>query len=294
MNTTQTYIRTLLAPRLKQYGLNKAQREQVCADVAMRLDSLLAHWNDKLFRRTLLILGQEEAIFWEPQEASIEVRSLVVVGVRNSLIEALNAPSRNARQILPDKDMPLLTKEAIGYFQTVDFAHAAVVPGIDVFGSLPRRFPNAWQCLSALACMEGGEADYSFQKEKAEALAIASTRTRTAAHATTVVGNGMDPNIDPALANAMAMIQRGELEAFFAPSFSRLTRNPVKLLAILDHILRHGATLVTVNYLLSQAHVARRCPLLRPAHNIDEVEGNLANQEGLRQRHKELLSLALG
>lgn len=290
MNTIETYSKKLLAQRLRGYGLNKHQRERICSDVVTRLASLLFHWGDDQFRRTLLTLGIEEATFWEPGDASLDVRSLVVLGVRNSLIENLNAAHGSQKQALPDADMPRLTSEAINYFRTIDFAHVTVTPSTDPFGALPRRFPNAWQCLAVLAHAAENEVEYTLAKANAEPLEITGTGPRAARGTIVVVANGIDSCVDPELAKILAGVQRGELRQFTAPSFSRITRNTAKLLAILDHILRYGATLVTANYVLSATYVARRSPLIRPAHTSREAEVSLANPAGLSDRHRQLLT----
>jgi hypothetical protein len=290
MNITQSYSKNFLAPRLKKYGLNKEQREVICSDVEQRLASILSHWKDEPFRRTLLTLGNEEAAFWEPANTSLDIRSLVVLGVRNSLVEDLNATTRSRRPVLPDEEMPALTAEAIEYFQAADLQGASLNADPDLFGALPRRFPNAWQCLSALPLADAVEATYTLRKEKAESLEFESSRRQPAIR-TTVIASGIDASFDSELRKLMSMIQRGELPLFIAPSFSRITRNPAKLLSILDHVLRHDATLVTSNYMLSGTYVARRHPLIRPAHSATDYDKNQENHEGLSAQHKELLSL---
>ena len=89
MTVIQEYTQGLLLPHLQALALSKPQRAIVIDDVSRRLESLLFHWGDLAFRRTILILGTEEASFWEPFTASLEIRSLVVVAIRNSLIEDL-------------------------------------------------------------------------------------------------------------------------------------------------------------------------------------------------------------
>ena len=66
MNLIQEYTLSLLLPHLQALALTKPQRAIVIADVSRRLDSLLFHWGDLVFRYTIPILGTEEASFWEP------------------------------------------------------------------------------------------------------------------------------------------------------------------------------------------------------------------------------------
>ena len=67
MTVIQSYTQSVLLPQLRSLALSKRQRAIVLEDVSRRLESLLFHWSDLAFRRTILILGTEEASFWEPQ-----------------------------------------------------------------------------------------------------------------------------------------------------------------------------------------------------------------------------------
>src|SRR5271156_3051900 len=115
MRLVQGYTQSILVPQLGSLGLTKPQRKLVVDDVTQRLESLLSHWNDVPFRRTVLAIGTEEAAFWEPRSASIEIRALVVVAVRNSLVTDLNASRaytkalRSPKELLPDEKMPWVT-----------------------------------------------------------------------------------------------------------------------------------------------------------------------------------------
>ena len=86
------------------------------------------------------------------------------------------------------------------------------------------------------------------------------------------------------------MVKRGELDLFFSPSFKGITRNPEKLLSIIDYVLRYGGTLLTPNYLLSPTYLARRNPLLSPIHNFSDLWVPVTNPEGLTERHRGLLA----
>jgi hypothetical protein len=89
-------------------------------------------------------------------------------------------------------------------------------------------------------------------------------------------------------------IEEGEVSVLASFAFKGITRNPEKLLLIIDHVLRVGGTVVTPNYLLSPTYLARRNPLLRPAHSSSEVGGKFADPTGLGSRHRELLAAMNG
>ena len=105
-----------------------------------------------------------------------------------------------------------------------------------------------------------------------------------------MVESGIDPGFDRYLMNALRQIERRVLGALITPSFKHITRNPEKLLSVIDRILRFGGTVLTPNYLLSPTYLARRNPLLRPIHYNSEMASRLANSTGLSQRHREALA----
>jgi len=294
MTVVHGYTRSLLVPQLQSLGLSKRQWEIVVQDVARRLESLLSHWSDMPFRRTILVLGTEEACFWRPHSASIEIRSLVVVAVRNSLIEDLGTSQpytkalRSREELLPDERMPWITSEAIEYFAAANFDAMQIQPKQDVFGDLPHRFPNAWHALSLLGGLsEGGIA---CEPPMAEAEPMDFSASKRDVQHRSVVASGIDPRLDDHLVEMLRHIKLREVDMFFSPAFKWITRDPEKLLSIIDSVLRYGGTVLTLNYLLSPTYIARRNPLMRPAHYTSEIPSQLTNPEGLSDRHKEALA----
>lgn len=293
MTLVQRYTDSLLIPRLRSLGLSKRQRLIVTEDVTHRLESLLFHWSDVPFRRTVLLPGTEEASFWSPQSASIEIRSLVVMGVRNSLIEDLGTANpytkelRSRRTFLPDSRMHWITSEAIVAFQEADLEAEHVEPSRDIFGDLPRRFPLAWHVLSLLGNSTAMEMEFNLPEVESMHAAFAVSKRKV--QQKTVVASGIDPRLDDQLVEILGMIERGRCDLFFSPSFKHVTRNPEKLLSIFDSVLRCGGTVLTPNYLLSPTYLARRIPLLRPIHYNSDFWSQAANPAGLSERHKHAL-----
>jgi hypothetical protein len=290
----QGYTQSVLIPQLRSLGLSKRQWEIVVDDVTNRLESLLFHWHDVPFRRSILVLGTEEATFWRPDTASIEIRSLVVLCVRNSLIEDLGASHpytkalRSRKELLPDSKMPWITSEAINAFQGVELGGAQVQPRRDIFGDLRRRFPIAWHVLSLLGNSSDSEIECDLPMAVSEPMD--SSVPERNIQQLTVVASGIDPRLDNRLLETLGMVKRGELDLFFSPSFKGITRNPEKLLSIMDCVLRYGGTVLTPNYFLSPTYLARRNPLLRPIHNFSDLWVPVSNPEGLTERHRGLLA----
>lgn len=289
MNAVTTYIKTLLAPRLRSYGLNKEQRAHICNDVQQRLVSLLRHWDDENFRKAILILGEEEGTFWAPAEARLEIRALVVLCIRNSFIENLHAVSGPKRQVVTDNEMPHLTGEAIEFFEKADLTAAPAAASKDIFDHLPALYPHAWQCLTHLSQMTGQESFPTLRQEKAEPLKLAAGASP--ARTVTRSASGMDFSVDRDLSRILTQVQQ-ERGMFFTPSFARLTRHPVKLMAVIDHVVRNGGTFTTCNYVMANGYIAKRSSLVRPPHDVDEAEALMSNGEGLAPRHRSLLGIA--
>ncbi len=101
--------------------------------------------------------------------------------------------------------------------------------------------------------------------------------------------NGMEPSIDPHLAGALERLARGEIRVFFVPSFKFLSRNPEKVLRVIEFVLSYGGTFLTVNFLLRPNLSARRARLLRPAHGGEWAEA-LSRDDGLFAEHAEALA----
>lgn len=148
------YLEGRLAPQLKDKRLSAAQVAPLLEDVRERLTSVLSRWNDEAFQRTVLQTGIEEAWFHQPASVELEIRALVVIAVRNSLVGDLNADvpvTPGLRHALPDAEMPAITDQAIRYFSQIDLAALSEClspPQNDVFGNLPAQYPTAWNAIS--------------------------------------------------------------------------------------------------------------------------------------------------
>jgi hypothetical protein len=76
----------------------------------------------------------------------LEIRSLVVVAVRNNLIEDLGASRpyfkvlQSRKPLVRDDRMPWITRDAVKFFEVADLESLQIKPTQDVFGDLPRRF----------------------------------------------------------------------------------------------------------------------------------------------------------
>ena len=105
-----------------------------------------------------------------------------------------------------------------------------------------------------------------------------------------VILNGVDPRFDTNLRDTLNLLDHGELNALFTPSFKHLSRNMAKLYQVLEIVLTRGAPVVTPNYYMADGVVAARRLLCRPVH---EPEGFLLycrDSEGVAPVHAEALA----
>jgi hypothetical protein len=295
------YFKRVLSPQLQACGLSAGQELRILLDVRDRLSSVLARWHNVPFRRTVLLLGLEEAVFLEPSAADLETRALVVVAIRNSLIEDLGAdkPSTAALQlagpVITDKGMALFTKMAIEHFQTFGVTQTPEAPTLnaDWFGSLAKDFPRAWHALSHIANTNALEVRYELPAPPVTDAPGSPDQpvNKDRPQIVSVVQSGMDPEFDPGLLAYLQQIKDRQVPFFFCDSFKGLTRNPRKLCRVIEIVLAHGVPFVTHNYYLGPTYASRRHPLLRPFHQANEVEAKLVNQLGVSERHGEVLRL---
>lgn len=292
------YLEQDLAPHLVARGLTGNQLRTVLDDVRTRLSSLLSYWTDEPVRQTLLLPGREEATFYEPTSADLDVRSLVVMAIRNSRLEDLASTPEAARQlgradqVLRDRDIAAITGEAIRYFEAVDLqklgraVRSASIPG-DPFAGISAAYPAAWRAVGELGRLAGAERTYSPVGAKVPNLALGPSLLagwHVASRGSHVV-SGMDGSIEPSLQRVLRLVKNGVVPALYADSFKMITRHPGKLFAVLEFVLGNNRAVVTQNYYLSNGFVARRIPLIRPAHTTEQARAKLRDNSGLCTRH---------
>lgn len=304
MNTIiDRYVETVLAPHLVDLGVAylPGVLAAVATDVHLRLQSLLAHWQDLPTRKTLLLIGREEGVFYQPELAPLDIRALVVVAIRNSLLEDLGA---SGSALLPpdlppsawpvkDEDIRSITQEAIVYWQQTDLDRFSLpVPSSaqDPFGDLQRDFPHAWHVLSRLAQAKTATLSFSACQARLPDLPVPSLSIDASKQ--TQVHSGISPHVDSQLVGFLRAIQDAEIDLLFTDSWKMLTRHPQKLFRILDFVLAHQGSVVTHNYLLTATMACTRQGLLRPARRVPSVMTKFQNQAGLSTMHRKALEVA--
>ncbi len=291
------YVQAILTPWLHARGLPVSAVPQVADDVRNRLLSALSRWNTIDYRRTLLLPAREEAVFYEPRAVPLDIRALVVLCVRNSLVEDWCSVAAGRESPLNDADVIDLTQTAMTYFAK-HVAHLeipAAVPQPDPFGALPTRYPAAWRALAVLSALPDGlvgvEYDPVPPRRTALPLPHRDPRWRPLPRAFVEL-SGLSPVIDPDLGMILKDIAEDQVGSFFSHNFKMITRNPDKLLSILEFVLACGKPVVTLNYYLSNGLVLRRRRLWRPAHGLAQMEAQLLDRRlltDLAPQHRALL-----
>lgn len=298
-NLINIYISEKLKSLLKSYNIHSEIIDITLNDIHDRLASIVSRWSDGEFRRTILVTGYEEAFFYEPH-TDLDIRALVVIAVRNSIIEDLCSTKEAAQKMglrkpaFPDDEVRVFTRDAINYFRQFDFSTDlyGITPGkTDFYGKLQEIYPVAWEALKHLGDWSTQHHVYTPLKQEPMELGClyaANDRGKFIEE----VRSGMDPEIDGELIRQLQSLEPKN-RVFLSDSFKAITRNPDKLFKVIEYILRTNSMLVTSNFHITNGYVARRNSLLKPGHNKKDMMINFNNFYGLRKSHREALQGAL-
>jgi hypothetical protein len=299
----ERYAQAILTPWLHSKKLPALAIASMANDVRARLHSALSGWSEAN-RATLLMPAREEATFYEPRSASLDVRALVVLCIRDSKIEDWFSTGSGLAEPLHDAAVRELTAAAIAYFSkqpAAAFAALAVSPDLEfgnVFGRLPDKYPAAWRALEMLVSLSTSVRGIQFKpvvprRPSLDWPASQGVDERLVSYLVTL--SGMAPFIDSGMAVVLQQLEQGHLSFFFSNNFKMITRNLDKLLSIIEFVLACGKPLVTLNYYLSNGLVLQRDRLCRPAHTRRESENQLLDRrvlQGVEMQHQVALRSA--
>ena len=297
----QDVLNTTLDPVLRQCRVPDELRSRVCADISRRLLAVLAYWRSPTTRGALLLPTTDAAWWHEPQNVPLDVRRLVVLAIRNSLLEELHAetPARAAFRAAPrltTAHLTLLTSSASAALARLDLdaLGTTIAPSADrLFQPLMRRYPRTWavfHALGDLARTETGVPVVRGHRPTVPPLRVLRGWWRARrGHGTDVFASAFQPQIEPTLAGLVALLRRGALPVLFVPSLFSLSRDPTVLSHVRELVLTSPGALVTPNWYVSAWHVARRPVWLRPPRTEAEIDAALRNVTGLTPKHRAAL-----
>lgn len=300
MDAISCYLNDFLTPRLRSYGVSEQFLLYTISTIHTQMTSLLRHWDDRVFRNAILLLGLEEGSFYEPP-AKIDVRCFVVVTIRNSPIETTQSDAygdAGLNQLLESKDVRKITSEAIRYFSKQDFdemcRQAKHSTRRDLYQDLANEHPVAWAALMHLAATNSKTVDYpkvlvsgpyhlTGMDEDSE-IAAKSGELKIGVY------DGYTPEIEPPLAAFLNMLSADPNGVLIVDSLKSVTRNVTKLLSVLEFLLTRDLVFASTNYYMENGHVERRMKPLRAGHSANDMLRNVSNTSGLGYKHKAALS----
>ena len=288
------YISNYLAPRLRKSKLSDRQIQIISDDISSRLKSLLAIWHNKEYVAPLFEIVKEEALFYKPK-SHVSIRSLVVLAVRNSFIEDVHSSAPFNSELKTEDGhvartsvfIRELTSEAVSYFKDRIKRNDNFSSQYQnsLFDGLNEKYARIWKLLSKKSTkhlMERALAPVIAEQIKS----MSSTTSKTVS----IVSSGIDPRLDEGLLSQLKHLSDNPNDSvFFIPSFKHISRDPEKVLKVLDFLLFADVPIVTLNYCITSEKVSIRNGFLQPIHNNSELKRVLLNTSGTDKEHARIL-----
>lgn len=286
----QEYLYDLLNHQLRD--IKYKYREQVVNDIKNRMCSLLSRWEQEDFRRTVLFVTDEEALFYEPVVVD-DVRRFVVATIRNSMLEV--AASVNCNQFkmlepLSNEKIKSITSNAIRYFKQCKFEtlqnEARNLEYVDVYGGAIQKYSLAWAVLKR-AALSSGTVDVFKKLHEVNSENVGEVTFENKYKK--VVCDGYSLEFDDYLKEELGNVISGRVDIFYVDCFKGLSRNFEKVLHVLQIILQSEKAFVTCNYYISDGRIEKRRRILRAFHCQKDMFDNVRNLNGLPAFFKNVL-----
>ncbi len=303
MDVVKVFEEQLLKPFLYSYNIPKSVVETISANIKTRLYSLLSIWNEKEYKHAILTIGLEEATYYEPIDAPIEIKALVVVTIRNSEFENLVSTDEAAmiygfnKSPLPESAVKELTYRSIEYFTNISLETLYnQVPNEDnIYFTLLEAYPMTGAALIHLGLWSNKGISYpkiSLDIEcKREIIDFSKSHDNIVNDRGVFVESGIDPSFSVELLKMLEMIALSYQPLMFNDCFKSTTRNIEKLFKIIEYILDINGIYVTNNFLISNGFVSKRKELLKPMHTNEDLLKNIRNINGLNKTHLKYIRL---
>jgi len=302
MNQLDNYLINVLSKQLKEYEMTDSVCERITSNIKVQMLSLLQYWQDEEFRNTILTIGLEEATFYKPN-AKIEIKCFVVVTIRNSLLETLASDGYKklyAKRMITDDEIQKITSAAIEYFAKIDFKSLKETldfNGIDnIYKTLKETYPVAWRALSVI----GNTSKKTCRYDKGEKTSnndlinlISCDDCEQVRKFNKVIMSGYDETLDEELVKILKSAYSKPGYVFYSNCFKMISRNVRKLFRVIDFLLCSDATIITINYYITNGYIEIRRPFIRPAHTSNGNYAELKNFKGLSSKHLNALKQML-
>ncbi|MCM3359222.1 hypothetical protein [Psychrobacillus sp. MER TA 171] len=305
MDIVDKYEALVLKVFFESYNIPEEVSQKVSLDIKNQLYSILNIWEDIENRRAILTIGLEEATYFEPFDASVEIKAMVVVAIRNSEFENLVSTNEGAmiygfkKSPLTDISVKELTIKSIHFFKNIDLNSllSDLSKENNFYMNLLNEYPRTATALRHIGTWTNK--GISFPKVllenevKSNIIDFSNMKNNILINQreNSDIQSGIDPSFSETLLNILKELSYQEFPIFHSDSFKLITRNIEKLFKIIEYILNIDGIIVTNNFFISNTYVSKRKELLKPAHNHSDHLKNLNNLEGLTKTHLKYLKL---
>lgn len=291
----ESYTWNILKKQLQKAKISNTALYNIIDNVKEQLYSILYNFKDEEFRNAILIVGSEEGTFYEPK--NILVANMVVVAIRNSLLEGVSSKSYKqygSNTYLNDFSIKEITKSAIEYFSKIDLFELSNLlildESKDVYRNISNKYPTAMKALIELSKCSESNLEHDYKKLKTKPFELEElNNVLTDEIKKTVYESGIDSTFNDTLCNLLLEIKNNDSQLFFIDSFKMCTRNYEKLLKILEFVLTHDAYFLTNNYFISNTYVSRRKKLLKASDTTEEAFKKVSSLYEVSNKYKKLL-----
>lgn len=289
----EDYLNKVLYFQLRERNIKYRYIQQIQKDIKNRMCSLLSVWQDQKKRNGILLFAREEADFYIPQ-AKNDIRAFVVTTIRNSMLEigaSDNCAQFKMTEPFSDEEIQLITKEAVSYFDSVDFEVFIQELDdcfIDVYKEAIDKYPLAWEAVFTLANMDVQEMNCSFLPEEIKIHEVMEEgEAKTSMNI--VINDGYVLELDDELKQVIGEVISGHVDIFYSDCFKMISRNFEKVLHVLQILLENHCEVCTSNFYISNHLLSKRSKLLRASHTIKDAIKKQSNLEGTTGKLKETL-----
>ncbi len=280
----ETYTEKILCNRLKEFKIEDQYIQKIKENIKEQIYSIVKHWNDLEFRNAILMVGLEEGNFYEPKEVDLNIKSFVVVAIRNSYLECIFSVDYGLMGLseqLDDSFIKTVTKEAIEYFKNIDFSKLAKdiseLEIKDVYYEIIKNYPIAWNALVQLGKCVGKKIMYLesiIQEKRATQELNKLYKKLDVAKSKKIyeVQSGISEELSDDLINILTQLIQDKTSILYVDCFKMLTRNFKKLLMIMEILLENKDYILTSNYLIGSFYIGKRTEILRPIHATNKLQ----------------------
>lgn len=259
-----------LAPWLSAIGVPADWCRAPLADVRARLVAIARRWEGPS-AAPLLGPFREIAEQHEPAGASVPVRAVALVAVRNSELEALhltNLADAGDWACVSQQDWRVITCAAAHALARFGELPAGDLPDVqDPFDGVVEGHPAAAAAFRALAALGPGQHS---EWEPVHPGTPVEFGLQTAVVPLDSSGadvlHAMDPRVSARFADAL--LRDSQPAAIMVPSLKHISRNPVKLFSVAEVCLRRTGAFVTANSYVENGLAERRSRVV-PYNDLD-------------------------